>query len=194
AKRVSSNLCKNLSTALGVEIGKKNLRSALEERLRLTKQIPTPVLRIPSCQDGEQAPSVTTLQGCNDDPCFVGREAAIAKLNTLVSERKKLILIQAEGGVGKTTLARHYLRTQGFDIVIELSMAKERQNISSVEIDEWLKRYFNEEPGREFGISLERLRHKLEDKSKKIGILIDNLEPALEMVGLLKIIVAMLNF
>lgn len=61
-------------------------------------------------------------------------------------------------------------------------MAKERQNITSVEsvIEEWLKRYFDEEPGREFGITLDRLRHKLRDESKKIGILIDNLEPALE--------------
>lgn len=93
-----------------------------------------------------------------------------------------MILIQAEGGVGKTTLARHYLETQGFDIVIEYAMAKECQNISSVEsvIEEWLKRHFNEEPGREFGISLDRLRNKLQDKNKKIGIFIDNLEPALE--------------
>ncbi|NJO63111.1 MAG: ATP-binding protein [Richelia sp. RM2_1_2] len=113
---------------------------------------------------------------------FVGREGAIASLNTLVNEGKKVILIQAEGGVGKTTLARHYLETQGFDIVIEYAMAKECQNISSVEsvIEEWLKRHFNEEPGREFGISLDRLRNKLQDKNKKIGIFIDNLEPALE--------------
>jgi tetratricopeptide (TPR) repeat protein len=113
---------------------------------------------------------------------FVGREGAIADLNALVKEGKKLILIQAEGGVGKTTLARHYLETQGFDIVIEYPMAKERQNISSVEsvVEEWLKRHFNEEPGREFDQSLERLRNKLQDKNKKIGILIDNLEPALE--------------
>ena len=113
---------------------------------------------------------------------FVGRESAIASLNTLVNEGKKLILIQAEGGIGKTTLAIRYLYNQGFDIVVNYPMAKESQNISSVEsvVEEWLKRYFNEEPGREFGISLDRLRNKLEDKNKKIGILIDNLEPALK--------------
>ncbi len=113
---------------------------------------------------------------------FVGREGAIASLNTLVNEGKKLILIQAEGGIGKTTLAIRYLYKQGFDIVVNYPMAKESQNISSVEsvVEEWLKRYFNEEPGREFGISLDRLRNKLEDKNKKIGILIDNLEPALK--------------
>lgn len=116
------------------------------------------------------------------DPNFVGRENAIAYLNTLVSQGKKVILIQAEGGVGKTTLAWRYLNTQGFDMVLPLLMAKERKDITSVEsvIEEWLKRYFDEEPGREFGITLDRLRHKLRDGSKKIGILIDNLEPALK--------------
>jgi tetratricopeptide (TPR) repeat protein len=116
------------------------------------------------------------------DPNFVGREEAIAELNTLVSQGKKVILVQAEGGVGKTTLAYRYLKTQGFDMVLELWMAKERQNITSIEsvIEEWLKRYFDEEPGREFGVSLERLRCKLGDGSKKIGVLIDNLEPTLE--------------
>ncbi len=61
-------------------------------------------------------------------------------------------------------------------------MPKERQNISSVEsrVKEWLQIDFDEEPGREFGVSLERLRRKLEDRSKKIGVFIDNLEPALE--------------
>ncbi|HEY9634479.1 MAG TPA: tetratricopeptide repeat protein [Coleofasciculaceae cyanobacterium] len=127
---------------------------------------------------------ISTIQACSSqpEPNFVGRESAIAHLNTLVSQGKKVILIQAEGGVGKTTLAYRYLKTQGFDMVLELWMAKERQNITSVEsvIEEWLKRYFDEEPGREFGVSLERLRCKLGDGSKKIGVLIDNLEPTLE--------------
>jgi tetratricopeptide (TPR) repeat protein len=116
------------------------------------------------------------------DPNFVGRENAIADLNTLVSQGKKVILIQAEGGVGKTTLAYRYIKARKFDIKIVLPVAKERQDITSVEsvIEEWLKRHFDEEPGREFGITLDRLRHKLQDETKKIGILIDNLEPALK--------------
>ncbi len=124
----------------------------------------------------------TSTNSLTPDPNFVGRESAIASLNTLINQGKKVILIQAEGGVGKTTLAWRYLTTQNFDIVLPLWMAKERKSITSVEsvIEEWLKRYFDEEPGREFGITLDRLRHKLRDKSKKIGILIDNLEPALE--------------
>jgi tetratricopeptide (TPR) repeat protein len=64
-------------------------------------------------------------------------------------------------------------------------MAKETQNIASVEgvVEEWLRRDFDEEPGREFGVSLERLRKKLRDSSLRIGVLIDNLEPALNTEG-----------
>ncbi len=133
-------------------------------------------------QEAEPLATATSASPSQPDPNFVGRDSAIAELNTLVSQGKKVILIQAEGGVGKTTLAYRYLKMQGFDMVLELWMAKERQNITSVEsvIEEWLKRYFDEEPGREFGVSLERLRCKLGDGSKKIGVLIDNLEPTLE--------------
>lgn len=127
-------------------------------------------------------PSTANISLPLPDSNFVGREDAIADLNIRASQGKKVILILAEGGMGKTTLAWQYLRSQGFDLLLELRMAKEAQNISSVEsvIEEWLKRYFDEEPAREFGIALHRLRCKLRDESKKIGILIDNLEPALE--------------
>lgn len=129
--------------------------------------------------------STQTISAPEPNPNFVGREDAIADLNALVRRGAKLIVIQARGGVGKTTLAWEYLRTQGFDLVLELWMAKETQNIASVEgvIEEWLRRYFDEEPGREFGVTLERLRQKLRDPSQKIGILIDNLEPALDQSG-----------
>lgn len=129
--------------------------------------------------------STQTISAPEPNPNFVGREDAISDLSTLVRRGAKLIVIQARGGVGKTTLAWEYLKTQGFDLVLELWMAKETQNIASVEgvIEEWLRRYFDEEPGREFGVTLERLRQKLRDPSQKIGILIDNLEPALDQSG-----------
>jgi tetratricopeptide (TPR) repeat protein len=116
------------------------------------------------------------------DPNFVGREKAMQDLDNLVNQGKKAILIQAPGGVGKTILANYYLKNRGFDLVLDLSMAKQAQNITSAEsvVEEWLRSDFHEEPGREFGIALKRLRDKLTDKSKKIGVLIDNLEPALE--------------
>jgi tetratricopeptide (TPR) repeat protein len=173
AKAVGSQLWKLLSSALGEKVTKKSLRTALERRARSqpSRQNPNPPAGV-----------AQRVQPLATEPNFVGRESAIADLNTLISQGKKVILVQAEGGVGKTTLAWHYLNTHAFDLVLPLFMAKERQSITSAEsvIEEWLKRYFDEEPGREFSISLDRLRQKLADPNPKIGVLIDNLEPTLE--------------
>lgn len=115
------------------------------------------------------------------DPNFVGRDGAIVDLNQLVERPVKVIVIQARGGVGKTTLARKYLQ-QKFDSVLEFPIAKETKDIASIEslIEEKL-RQLDEEPGREFFVSLDRLKRKLQKES--IGILIDNLEPALDAAG-----------
>ncbi|MBM0742477.1 ATP-binding protein [Phormidium sp. CLA17] len=115
------------------------------------------------------------------DPNFVGRESAIADLTALVSRKVNVIVIQARGGVGKTTLARKYLQ-QEFGSYLEFPIAKETKDIASIEglIEEKL-RQLGEEPGREFFVSLDRLKRKLQ--SDRIGILIDNLEPALDSTG-----------
>jgi tetratricopeptide (TPR) repeat protein len=115
------------------------------------------------------------------DPNFVGREGAIADLKTLIDRGTKVIVIQARGGVGKTTLARKYLQ-QEFGTFLEFPIAKETKDIASVEslIEEKL-RQLGEEPGREFLVSIDRLKRKLQ--SERIGILIDNLEPALDSAG-----------
>src|SRR4028118_2258381 len=84
-------------------------------------------------QETESPVSFSSTDLLKPDSNFVGRESAIIEINTFVSQGKKVILIQAEGGVGKTTLAYRYLKTQGFDMVLELWMAKERQNITSVD-------------------------------------------------------------
>ncbi|MGK7880153.1 MAG: hypothetical protein AB4060_08635 [Crocosphaera sp.] len=112
------------------------------------------------------------------DPNFVGREKAIANLHNL-TQQHKLILIHAGGGVGKTELGKKYLKNQGFNKVIELLMATKTQSVSSIEgvVEEWIKQ-FGQEPARDFMINLERLRKIL--KSQRVGILIDNLEPALD--------------
>jgi tetratricopeptide (TPR) repeat protein len=124
------------------------------------------------------AATAFTTQG---DPNFVGREGAIADLKTLIDRGTKVIVIQARGGVGKTTLARKYLQ-QEFGTFLEFPIAKETKDIASVEslIEEKL-RQLGEEPGREFLVSIDRLKRKLQ--SERIGILIDNLEPALDSAG-----------
>ncbi|MDB9435624.1 tetratricopeptide repeat protein [Dolichospermum lemmermannii CS-548] len=114
---------------------------------------------------------------------FFGRDNDLARLNTLINQHQKIIVIQAPGGLGKTTLARQYLDNQGFDLVLSLEIARETENITSVEsvVEEWLKQYFEEEPGREFGITLARLKKHLQNR--QVGILIDSLEPALDKHG-----------
>ena len=116
---------------------------------------------------------------------FVGREDAIAALQQLDQSGSKIVVIQGQGGIGKTTLARQYFQQQQlqFSLVLECWMAQESQHIASAEsvVQEWLRRRFNEEPAQEFGISLKRLRQQL--RQQRTGILIDNLEPALDREG-----------
>ncbi|MBK1986087.1 tetratricopeptide repeat protein [Sphaerospermopsis aphanizomenoides BCCUSP55] len=62
-------------------------------------------------------------------------------------------------------------------------MAKDTENITAVEseIETWLKQYFQEEPGRDFKTTLTRLKQQLQNR--RVGTLIDNLEPALDKQG-----------
>jgi tetratricopeptide (TPR) repeat protein len=188
-KEEGAGLCKLLSEVLQEKVTKTSFRAALERRSRLlvaavetggesaVANIETlPPIALPPEANGRTA----TI-----DPTFVGREKAIADLDFLVNQGAKVILIQGAGGVGKTTLALRYFKMRGFDPCLELWMATETNNIASVEsvVEEWLRRDFNEEPGREFRINLERLRRRLRDQTQRVGVLIDNLEPALDGHG-----------
>lgn len=113
------------------------------------------------------------------NPNFIGREKAIAKLNSLFQQGAKVVLILGEGGIGKTALAWHYLSQ--FELFIDYRMAKETKDITPVEalVEDCLKRYFDEEPARDFGMMLKQLQCHLIKSTRRIGIRIDNLEPAL---------------
>jgi tetratricopeptide (TPR) repeat protein len=164
-KDVSAELWQFLSTHLGEKITKRNCRSALAHYL---KSIPFSEVSAPPLPNNSR---------------FVGRTLALDHLNDLVNQGVKAIVIQGEGGLGKTTLAQHYLQHHGFELVLELLMAKETPNIASAErvLEEWLHQDLGQEPSVEFAINLSRLRRQLQ--TRKIGVLIDNLEPALDRQG-----------
>ncbi len=164
-KEVGSELWQLLSEILGFKVAKKTFVTALEQ--------------ISRTQQSEKS----TLSPIYSD--FLGREREIAAIHQLVNQGAKVILLQGEGGIGKTTLARKYFKIEEFDFLLELWMATEIQNLTPIEsvVEEWLQRDFNEEAGRDFGVNIERLRRKLRDPNQKIGVFIDNLETALDKNG-----------
>ena len=165
-RNVGSHLFKRLSQALGEDVRKSNFQTALIRRHRANQVSP---FALPIAASAN----------------FVGRERAIADLNQLVSQGAKTIIIQGKRGLGKTTLARKYLDTQGFDLHLELWMPTGQESITPAErvVEEWLRGNFNEEAERDFGINLERLRRRLREPDQRIGVLIDNLESALNGEG-----------
>lgn len=127
------------------------------------QNIPTP----------EPIPELTTLE-------FIGRDQDLTNLSNL-RKRHKIVLIKAGAGVGKSTLAREFLQTQ-FKKVIRLEMGLESGNVTPAEekVLQILRKDFDEEPSQDFGINLDILREKLADRANPIGVLIDNLQPALD--------------
>jgi tetratricopeptide (TPR) repeat protein len=127
--------------------------------------------------------NVSPSDASPSDTTFVGRRGAIADLNALVDAGAKIIVVQGEGGLGKTTLARHFFAQSNVERVLKCWMAKETQHITGVEslVQEWLQRDLHEQPGQQLGVSLERLRRNLQ--TQRVGVLIDNLEPALDRHG-----------
>ncbi|MEL6930447.1 MAG: ATP-binding protein, partial [Cyanobacteria bacterium J06600_6] len=173
AKDTGSLLWKLLSQVWEAKVTKSNLRSVVNRQLQLVAESQADIAIV---QATDYSPTV-------EKPNFVGRQSAIANLQALVARGHKIIVLQGEGGVGKTTLAQQFLAHLGCDRSLEVLMAKETINIVAVAsvVEEWLQRDLHEDSGKEFGVTLARLKRCLEQQS--IGILIDNLEPALDKNG-----------
>jgi len=116
------------------------------------------------------------------NPSFLGREADIAELERL-SQQHRLIVIQAGGGVGKSTLASNFLSTHFPQKVLELPVAREARYLAPVSgfVDDWLMFDLQQQTGHNLGVSLLRLKRQLQ--TTPIGIWIDNLETALDEQG-----------
>ena len=193
-KDVASQLWKTLSEALGERITKGNLRSRLINRAKRTfkhaapdtyesiASVVRPALPSLSSQPFPSLPVSPPSSSPDSNPHFLGRLNDLETLSALASQHR-IVVVKGEGGIGKTTLAQQY--AQQFERLLELPMAKERENITPAEsvVAEWLRQHFDEEPGGEFGVTLSRLKQHLHRSPQRIGILIDNLEPALDSNG-----------
>lgn len=148
--------------------------SLIDEKSKALVQSPQPPTNPQNIHTPEPIPELTPLD-------FIGRDRDLTNLANL-SRQPKIVLIKAGAGVGKSTLAREFLQTQ-FEIVIRIEMGLESGNVitpAEEKVSQILRKDFDEEPSRDFGINLDILREKLADRVNPIGVLIDNLEPALD--------------
>lgn len=185
-KDVAYQMWRLLSRATGEKVTKSTLKSALKRsllKMGIDVSGASAALGFTDALVQREALPVEESASTQVNPSFVGRQGAIAHLNTLIAQGHRTILIQGEGGLGKTTLAQHFIAEQSADLTLELLMAKDPADITPVEwvVEEWLRQDFGVEPGREFGVTLDRLRRHL--RQQTVAILIDNLEPALDAQG-----------
>ncbi len=185
-KDVAYQMWRLLSKVTGEKVTKSTLKSALKRSLRrmgIDVSGASAALGFSAAVGEPQALPVEISAVTPVNPNFVGRQGAIAHLTSLVAQGDRTIVIQGEGGLGKTTLAQHFIAQQSVGLTLELLMAQDPADITPVEwvIEEWLRQDFGVEPGREFGVTLDRLRRHL--RQQTVAILIDNLEPALDAQG-----------
>ncbi len=188
-KDVGSDLWKLLSQAFDTKFTKSNCKAVIKRSLQ-SAGLYTPGQFVPpiggTYRSGTQLdvmPLDWDRMALDEDQQFLGRSAALTQLAQFVQQGHPIIVIQGAGGLGKTTLAQHFLHQQSDGLVLELFMAKETQHITPADrvVAEWLKQDFGIEPGQDFGVSLSRLQRQLQQR--RVGILIDNLEPALNAQG-----------
>ncbi|HLO83931.1 MAG TPA: helix-turn-helix domain-containing protein [Nostocaceae cyanobacterium] len=127
----------------------------------------------------EFAESQTQPQVINEliDYNFIGRETDITHLDKLVKQGKNIIGIYGKGGVGKTTLAKRFIKKLGLP-VWEIELPIQPENITPVEAK--VKKWLNSDE-TDFMLMLEDLKSQL--KTEPRLIFIDNLETALDGQG-----------
>jgi tetratricopeptide (TPR) repeat protein len=187
-KDVAYQMWRLLSRVTGEKVTKSTLKSALKRSLlKMGIDVSGGTVSIAVGDVPSQAKTLL-FDSASAQLGLVGRQDAIAQLNQLIAQGHRTILIQGEGGLGKTTLAQHFLTQQSLtqpsvDLTLELMMAQDPADITPVEwvVEEWLRQDFGVEPGRQFGVTLDRLRRQLRQRS--VAVLIDNLEPALDAQG-----------
>jgi tetratricopeptide (TPR) repeat protein len=192
-KDVGSDLWKLLSQAFDTKFTKSNCKAVIKRSLQ-SAGLYKPGQFVPPIGDAYRSGTQLDVMPLDwdtmaleddhhDNHHFLGRSTALTQLAQFVQQGHPIIVIQGAGGLGKTTLAQHFLHQQSDGLVLELFMAKETQHITPADrvVAEWLKQDFGIEPGQDFGVSLSRLQRQLQQR--RVGILIDNLEPALNAQG-----------
>jgi tetratricopeptide (TPR) repeat protein len=120
----------------------------------------------------------------NGQSNFLGRQTDLDAITQQLTHHA-IVLIHGEGGLGKTTLARKYLELHQYRMLSIWMPAESPSMVTPVElvVEEWLRGEFGLDAGRDFGINLDRLRRCFKTANPPIGILIDNLESALDPQG-----------
>lgn len=193
AKDVGAQLWRQLSELCGEKVTKRNLRAAIERRLGRARGMKQRLLGLSSPgRAGQNGMAIAApSQGLSLSPVspirFVGRDEALVQLTQQLRATPGLLVIQGEGGLGKTTLARQFfqrcLRQSSLALVLEIAVAKEALHLVNPErrVAEWLLQRFGQQPSEDFGINLARLGQVLQQQP--CGVFIDNLETALDAQG-----------
>ncbi|OBQ08111.1 MAG: hypothetical protein AN482_13385 [Anabaena sp. LE011-02] len=170
-------------TSLKLGLGKKSLDSAFSDLYRIIERLTDQPARSVTYKNAPLVLAKYRKGGIIDVKLefdLLGRNGDRTELEKL-QKQHKVILIKAGAGIGKSTLAKEFLRTH-FQQVIEINMGLSSGAITpaSEKLSAILQKELGEEPSHDFGINLDILKTRLFSKLQpSIGILIDNLEPAL---------------
>ncbi|MFM2429675.1 MAG: hypothetical protein RLZZ511_888 [Cyanobacteriota bacterium] len=162
-------------------LSKKNFRGIVQRCYESTLAQAAPRPLSPATQVAHStirpSPSPETIS-------FMGREHDVVMIQQYLQDHS-IVLIHGEGGLGKTTLARKYLESQGYRMLSIWMPTESQSMVTPVElvVEEWLSGEFGLAVGQDFRMNLDRLRRCLNQSPTPIGILIDNFEILLDAQG-----------